>query len=73
VIDAFKKYFETGGHIQAFSMIPEMYAINRNHGLSSDEAAKMEMATSLTSIKTKIFGARQLMSSTIVASSRPSP
>jgi cytochrome P450 len=47
VIDAFKKYFETGGHIQAFSMIPEMYAINRNHGLSSDEAAKMEMATSL--------------------------
>ncbi|KAH9879557.1 hypothetical protein IAQ61_001375 [Plenodomus lingam] len=47
VIEAFKTYFETDGHLQAFPMIPEMYEINRCHGLSSDEAAKMEMATSL--------------------------
>jgi cytochrome P450 len=47
VIDAFRKYFETGGHLQAFPMVPEMYDINKGHGLASDEAAKMEMATSL--------------------------
>jgi cytochrome P450 len=28
-------------------MIPEMHELNRRHGLSTDEAAKMEMATSL--------------------------
>ncbi|KAF1832832.1 cytochrome P450 [Decorospora gaudefroyi] len=47
VIDAFRKYFETGGHLQAFPMVPEMYEMNKSHGLTSDEAAKMEMATSL--------------------------
>lgn len=46
-MDAFKKYFETGGHLQAFPMIPEMYEVNKGHGLASDEAAKLEMATSL--------------------------
>jgi cytochrome P450 len=33
--------------LQAFPMVPEMYDINTSHGLVSDEAAKMEMATSL--------------------------
>jgi hypothetical protein len=47
VIDAFKKYFETGGHLQAFPMIPEMYEASKSHGLASGEAAKLEMATSL--------------------------
>ncbi|KAF3042714.1 hypothetical protein E8E12_008927 [Didymella heteroderae] len=47
IIRAFQKYFETGGHLQAFPMIPEMHDINRGHGLSTEEAAKMEMATSL--------------------------
>ncbi|CAO2647593.1 Nn.00g085150.m01.CDS01 [Neocucurbitaria sp. VM-36] len=47
VISAFRKYFETGGHLQAFPMVSEMYEINKSHGLTSDEAAKMEMATSL--------------------------
>jgi hypothetical protein len=47
VIDAFKRYFEIGGHLQAFPMVPEMHEINKGHGLTSDEAAKMEMATSL--------------------------
>jgi cytochrome P450 len=47
IVCAFKKYFETGGHLQAFPMIPEMHELNRNHGLSTEEAAKMEMATSL--------------------------
>lgn len=47
IICAFKKYFETGGHLQAFAMIPEMHEINKGHGLSTEEAAKMEMATSL--------------------------
>ena len=28
-------------------MIPEMHALNKTHGLSTEEAAKMEMATSL--------------------------
>jgi hypothetical protein len=28
-------------------MVPDMYDINTGHGLASDEAAKMEMATSL--------------------------
>ena len=28
-------------------MIPEMHALNKSHGLSTEEAAKMEMATSL--------------------------
>jgi cytochrome P450 len=47
VVDAFRRYFETGGHIQAFPMIPEMYETNRSQGLASSEAAKMELATSL--------------------------
>ncbi|KAH6629053.1 cytochrome P450 [Boeremia exigua] len=47
IVCAFKKYFETGGHLQAFPMIPEMHEINKGHGLSTEEAAKMEMATSL--------------------------
>ncbi|KAJ4988273.1 25-hydroxycholesterol 7-alpha-hydroxylase 1 [Stagonosporopsis vannaccii] len=47
IVYAFKKYFETGGHLQAFHMIPEMHKINKGHGLSTEEAAKMEMATSL--------------------------
>jgi cytochrome P450 len=47
VIDAFRKYFETGAHLQAFPMIPEMYETNKKHGLVPDEAAKLEMATSL--------------------------
>lgn len=47
IIRAFQKYFETGGHLQAFPMIPEMHEINKGHGLSTEEAAKMEMATSL--------------------------
>jgi cytochrome P450 len=47
VISGFRKYFETGGHLQAFPMISEMYEANKSHGLSSGEAAKMEMATSL--------------------------
>ncbi|KAH9876533.1 hypothetical protein J1614_003664 [Plenodomus biglobosus] len=47
VIEAFRKYFETDGHLQAFPMIPEMYEMNKRHGLPLDEAAKMEMATSL--------------------------
>ncbi|KAF1912175.1 cytochrome P450 [Ampelomyces quisqualis] len=47
VIGAFQKYFETGGHHYAMAMIPEMYEANISHGLASDEAAKMEMATSL--------------------------
>ena len=33
--------------MQAFPMIPEMHALNKAHGLSTEEAAKMEMATSL--------------------------
>ncbi|KAF1850255.1 cytochrome P450 [Cucurbitaria berberidis CBS 394.84] len=47
VIHAFRKYFQTGGHLQAFPMIAEMYETNKSHGLALDEAAKMEMATSL--------------------------
>jgi hypothetical protein len=47
VVDAFRRYFETGGHLQAFPMIPEMYETNKSRGLASEEAAKMEMATSL--------------------------
>ncbi|KAJ4313691.1 hypothetical protein N0V94_006808 [Neodidymelliopsis sp. IMI 364377] len=47
VISAFRKYFYTGGHLQAFPMISEMHEINKGHGLTSDEAANMEMATSL--------------------------
>ncbi|KAH3913975.1 hypothetical protein HBH56_096770 [Parastagonospora nodorum] len=47
VVNAFRKYFETDGHLQAFPMIPEMYETNRNQGLILNEAAKMEMATSL--------------------------
>lgn len=44
---SFRRYFETGGHTQAFPMIREMYEMNLAHGLSPAEAAKMEMATSL--------------------------
>jgi cytochrome P450 len=47
VVAAFKQYFETDGHLQAFPMISEMFAANRSHGLALEEAAKMEMATSL--------------------------
>ncbi|KAF2030421.1 cytochrome P450 [Setomelanomma holmii] len=47
VIGAFRKYFETGGHLQAFSMVPEMYNLNLRTGLASGETAKMEIATSL--------------------------
>lgn len=47
VIKAFERYFETGGHTQAFAMIPEMFNINTSHGLNLAEAAKLEMATSL--------------------------
>ena len=47
VIDSFRKYFGKGGHLQAFPMISEMYDGNKRSGLASDEAAKMEMATSL--------------------------
>ncbi|KAF1935418.1 cytochrome P450 [Clathrospora elynae] len=47
VIDAFKKYFRTGGHLQAFPMISEMYEINKGHGIAPDESAKLELATSL--------------------------
>lgn len=47
IVCAFRKYFETGGHLQAFPMVPEMHEINKKHGLTTDEAAKMEMATSL--------------------------
>jgi hypothetical protein len=47
VMDAFRKYFETGGHLQAFPMVSEMYDSNKARGLSSREAAKMELATSL--------------------------
>ncbi|KAF2679764.1 cytochrome P450 [Lentithecium fluviatile CBS 122367] len=44
---AFTKYFETGGHHQAFAMIPEIFEWNRRSGISLPEAAKLEMATSL--------------------------
>lgn len=44
---AFADYFATGGHIQAFPMVSEMFDRNRNLGLTLPEAAKMEMATSL--------------------------
>jgi len=47
VIEAFRQYFKRNGHLQAFPMIAEMYGINKCHGLSSEEAVKMEMATSL--------------------------
>jgi cytochrome P450 len=47
VVAAFKQYFETDGHLQAFPMIPEMFEANKSHGLALEEAAKMEMATSL--------------------------
>ncbi|KAH7381244.1 cytochrome P450 [Phaeosphaeria sp. MPI-PUGE-AT-0046c] len=47
IINAFRKYFETGGHLQAFPMIPEMYEANNSRGLAPSESAKMEMATSL--------------------------
>jgi cytochrome P450 len=33
--------------MQAFKIIPEMHELNKRHGLSTDEAAKIEMATSL--------------------------
>ncbi|KAL5113398.1 hypothetical protein ACEQ8H_008721 [Pleosporales sp. CAS-2024a] len=47
VVAAFRKYFATGGHLQAFPMISEMYEANKSQGLAPEEAAKMEMATSL--------------------------
>jgi cytochrome P450 len=45
--DAFKDYFHNDGHLQAHPMIREMYETNRKIGLPSEEAAKMELATSL--------------------------
>lgn len=47
IISAFTRYFETDGHLQAFSMIPEMHELNKSYGLTTEEAAKMEIATSL--------------------------
>jgi hypothetical protein len=47
VITAFTRYFETNGHILASQMIQDMYAANLGHGLSIEECAKMEIATSL--------------------------
>ena len=47
VISAFRRYFAKSGHLEAFPMVAEMYRMNMGHGLCSDEAAKMEMATSL--------------------------
>ncbi|KAJ4299037.1 hypothetical protein N0V90_004281 [Kalmusia sp. IMI 367209] len=61
VIKAFEKYFETGGHTQAFSMIPEMFKINTGHGLPSAEAAKLEMATSLAMLSSGAITAFWLM------------
>jgi cytochrome P450 len=61
VIKAFQKYFETGGHTQAFAMIPEMFNTNVDHGLSTLEAAKMEMATSLAMLSSGAISAFWLM------------
>ncbi|KAF1953026.1 cytochrome P450 [Byssothecium circinans] len=47
VAAAFERYFETGGHLRAFAMIPEMYNSNLQLGLSAADAARMELATSL--------------------------
>ena len=47
VILAFTHYFETNGHLLASQMIQEMYATNLDYGLSIQECAKMEIATSL--------------------------
>jgi hypothetical protein len=47
VIDAFQKYFHEGSHLQAFPMVAEMYEHNKKSGIAPEEAAKMEMATSL--------------------------
>ncbi|CAI6331650.1 unnamed protein product [Periconia digitata] len=43
----FQRYFETGGYLEAFAMIPEMYNKSLMLGIRPDEAAKMEIATSL--------------------------
>lgn len=61
VIKAFQQYFETGSHTHAFSMIPEMFKINTDHGLSSAEAAKLEMATSLAMLSSGAITAFWLM------------
>ncbi|KAL5382949.1 hypothetical protein DPSP01_006218 [Paraphaeosphaeria sporulosa] len=61
VIKAFQNYFETGGHTQAFAMIPEMFNTNANHGLPSSEAAKLEMATSLAMLSSGAISAFWLM------------
>lgn len=61
VIRAFQNYFETGGHTQAFAMIPEMFNTNANHGLPSSEAAKLEMATSLAMLSSGAISAFWLM------------
>ncbi|KAF2250378.1 cytochrome P450 [Trematosphaeria pertusa] len=61
VIDAFKKYFETDGHLQAFPMIAEMFEANKGHGLSASEAAKMEMATSLAMLSSSAITTFWLM------------
>lgn len=44
---AFARYFESGGHKQAFPMVPDMFERNIAAGLTIPEAAKMELATSL--------------------------
>ncbi|KAF1976962.1 cytochrome P450 [Bimuria novae-zelandiae CBS 107.79] len=61
VIGAFQKYFETGGHTQAFTMIPEMFKVNMAHGLCAAEAAKLEMATSLAMLSSGAISAFWLM------------
>ncbi|KAJ4349675.1 uncharacterized protein N0V89_008292 [Didymosphaeria variabile] len=61
VIKAFQNYFETGGHTQAFAMIPEMFNTHLNHGLSTAEAAKLEMATSLAMLSSGAICAFWLM------------
>ncbi|KAF2438088.1 cytochrome P450 [Karstenula rhodostoma CBS 690.94] len=61
VIKAFQNYFETGSHMQAFAMIPEMFNTNANHGLPPSEAAKLEMATSLAMLSSGAISAFWLM------------
>ncbi|KAF2635590.1 cytochrome P450 [Massarina eburnea CBS 473.64] len=47
ITTAFQKYYATGGHLQAFAMIDDMYRKNLESGLSKVDSARMEMATSL--------------------------
>ncbi|PVH98227.1 cytochrome P450 [Periconia macrospinosa] len=43
----FQEYFQKGGHLQAFAMVPEMHNNNIALGVPADEMCKMEIATSL--------------------------